>query len=112
MKKKLLTLLAISLLTPSLAFAGHPGHEHKKPEIVEQKEAKIIMAHTEGMVCDFCARGIEKLFGKRDEVSSIDVSLENQTVTIYLNDGKDISDEEVIQIIKDNGVTTTRVHRP
>lgn len=114
MKKLLLTtLLVIGLISP-MAYASHESnipHKHSKAGATKLKEAKIIIAHTEGMVCDFCIRGIEKVFGKKDEVLSVEVSLENQTVTLTLKDGKDISDEEVIKIIKYNGITTTKVHK-
>ncbi len=92
MKKILLTLLILTISSP--AFAG----------------TKLI-AHTEGMVCDFCVRGIEKMLGKKDEVESIEVSMDNQTVIVNLHDGKNLSDDEVLQIILDNGVSALRVER-
>ena len=41
-----------------------------------------------GMVCAFCAQGIEKSFGSVENVKDIFVSLENYFVAIESKDGK------------------------
>lgn len=56
-----------------------------------------------GLVCDFCARSMEKLFGKRDEVAGIAVNLDTKLVTINLKDGKTIDDATITQLITDAG---------
>ena len=60
-----------------------------------------------GMVCDFCARGIEKTFLKDPNVEKIDVDLARGKVTIaYLN--KDAVDfEKIKEQILSNGQTAT-----
>ena len=45
-------------------------------------ENQILKISVNGLVCDFCARSIEKLFRKKESVESINVDLENMLITI------------------------------
>ena len=90
--------------------AAHAGNDIKK-HVASIKSGKTIVAHVEGMVCDFCARGLEKVFGKKDAVKNIIVSLEQGTVTIQMHPNKNLSDDEIVKIIKGNGINTTSINR-
>ncbi|MFK7838962.1 MAG: heavy-metal-associated domain-containing protein [Bdellovibrionales bacterium] len=50
-----------------------------------------------GMVCDFCAQALNKVFLKEDSVDRLDVSLDDQTVTIHYKDDAEPLDEEKIK---------------
>ena len=66
-----------------------------------------------GLVCDFCARAMEKTFSKKDEVKNIDVNLDNGLITIFFNEGKTLDDKALKQGVLDAGYdlkTITRVH--
>ena len=63
MKNYLLTLVVIFGLTAAVS-------------------ADTIKATVNGMVCGFCATGIEKTFKAQPEVKTVDVDLENKLVTI------------------------------
>ena len=69
--------------------------------------SQIAIVNVNGMVCDFCARGIEKTFLKDPNVEKIDVDLARGKVTIaYLN--KDAVDfEKIKEQILSNGQTAT-----
>ena len=69
--------------------------------------SQIAIVKVNGMVCDFCARGIEKTFLKDPNVEKIDVDLARGKVTIaYLN--KDAVDfEKIKEQILSNGQTAT-----
>ena len=69
--------------------------------------SQIAIVNVNGMVCDFCARGIEKTFLKDPNVGKIDVDLARGKVTIaYLN--KDAVDfEKIKEQILSNGQTAT-----
>lgn len=56
-----------------------------------------------GMVCAFCAQGIEKKFKAEPEVESVEVSLQNKYVKIKFKDGQKLSDEKITQMLKDAG---------
>lgn len=82
---KIIILLS-SLLISTSSFAG--------------EEMKV---GVKGMVCAFCAQGIEKQFKAQKEVESIEVSLQNKFIKIKFKDGKTISNEEITEILKDAG---------
>ncbi len=74
-------------------------------------ENQILKISVNGLVCDFCARSIEKLFRKKESVESINVDLENMLITIYLKKGKNINNIIVTQLIKDSGYDVTEINR-
>ena len=74
-------------------------------------ENQILKITVNGLVCDFCARSIEKLFRKKESVESINVDLENMLITIYLKKGKNINNTIVTQLIKDSGYDVTEINR-
>ena len=74
-------------------------------------ENQILKISVNGLVCDFCARSIEKLFRKKESVESINVDLENMLITIYLKKGKNINNTTVTQLIKDSGYDVTEINR-
>lgn len=92
MKKILLAVLAISLLS----FAAHAETAH---------------VTVNGMVCAFCAQGLEKTFGRMDAVDKIDVDLDHGQVTIVAKQGKRLDDAAIQQGIKENGLDMVKIER-
>lgn len=64
-----------------------------------------------GMVCAFCAQGIEKSFGQMDEVASSKADLDNRLVTIAIKPGKQLADAQIEKAIKDNGLDPVKIER-
>ena len=93
--KNLLTITTILFLSLSgTAFAGEK-----------------VTIHVNGMVCDFCARALEKVFTDEEEVESLEISLSTKTVIVTLKDGQDLSDEALAFLITDSGYEVDRVER-
>ena len=65
--------------------------------------ASEVKVGVKGMVCAFCAQGIEKKFKAQSEVESINVSLENKFVTIKYKDGKSLPQDKISQLLKESG---------
>ena len=69
--------------------------------------AKTIKIGVEGMVCDFCAQSIQKVFLKQLGVEKVDVNLDIGKVTVKMandvfQDNEDgISDERIKQLFLD-----------
>lgn len=80
-----LILFALTITLSSISFAS------------EQKVG------VKGMVCAFCAQGIEKKFKAQSEVESVNVSLENKFVTIKYKEGKSLPQEKISQLLKESG---------
>jgi len=78
------------------------------PASAEPRTARI---GVDGMVCAFCAQGIEKKLKARSEVDRIFVSLENKVVAVGFKEGRTISDAELGRIIVDSGYKVTGIAR-
>ena len=46
--------------------------------------SEVLNISVNGLVCDFCARSIEKIFSKKESVESININLEKMLITINL----------------------------
>ena len=74
-------------------------------------ELSIIRVQVNGMVCSFCAQGIEKTFKKHDAVSDVEVDLETLMVVITLVPSMSISDDAIHQVIEDAGYSIEGIDR-
>ena len=72
-------------------------------------DAQVAVVDVNGMVCDFCARGIEKTFYDDKAVKKVDVNLETGKVLIAYSNSKNIDIEEIKKIFLSNGQTATKV---
>ena len=62
-----------------------------------------------GMVCAFCAQGIEKSFSSDENIKDVFVNLENYFVVIESRDGKNINEKYITTIIKDAGYDVQKI---
>jgi copper chaperone CopZ len=56
-----------------------------------------------GMVCSFCAQGIEKKMRALNETKDVYVGLKNRLVVVEVKDGLTLSQDSIKKIIKDAG---------
>ena len=106
---KTLTLLSTAtLLAFSIpAYADHGGHA---PVTVTQN-MQVVHVRVNGLVCDFCARALEKVFGNQDEVNDIDVDLDMKVITIRFKPNQTLYDETITKLILDSGYNVEGIHR-
>jgi copper chaperone CopZ len=116
---KTFIILLSTLLLTFTAYATNSqkegGHNHDEVTTNGLSSGKvtdnIININVNGMVCDFCAQSIEKVFMKRNEVKGINVNLEDQKVVIYLEKERDIEDSVISNIFEDAGYTVETINR-
>lgn len=102
--------------------SSHEGHLHetlvdgKELEVDPERfdkfieglaDSQIAVVSVNGMVCDFCARGIEKTFKKDKSVKRVDVDLSRGKVLVAYNNRKIIDFEEIKLKIVSNGQNAT-----
>jgi mercuric ion binding protein len=92
MKKYLLTIIVIFGLTAAVS-------------------ADTIKATVNGMVCGFCATGIEKTFRAQPEVKTVNVDLENKLVTIQTKQGQTLDDSKIKKLLGNAGYSVVAVAR-
>lgn len=64
-----------------------------------------------GLVCGFCAQGIEKTLRKNPATEDVVVSLEHQLVAVEIRAGQDIPDEELTRALTDAGYEVKGIQR-
>ena len=77
--------------------------------------AETIEMKVNGLVCAFCAQGIEKSFRRNPAVTDVVVSLEDRLVAVEVTPGKEIPDQELHNLLADSGYdvkTITRTQTP
>ncbi|MBL7664270.1 MAG: heavy-metal-associated domain-containing protein [Bacteriovoracaceae bacterium] len=93
MKIKFLSVVFMSLIMSS-AFAGN-----------------VINVGVKGMVCSFCAQGIEKKFSKLPEVEEVKVDLNTKVVTLKTKDDLNLPDSKIKELIIEAGYNVTTIER-
>jgi copper chaperone CopZ len=73
--------------------------------------AETITTTVHGMVCAFCATGIEKTFRKQPEVATVKVDLPKKVVTITTKPGTTLSDAKVKEVVTYSGYTMGKIVR-
>jgi mercuric ion binding protein len=73
--------------------------------------AKTVEMDINGLVCGFCAQGIEKTLKGLPATEGVFVSLEHHLVAVKLRDGTDIDDDTLRNALKDAGYTVVAIHR-
>lgn len=94
----------------------HGNHEMDKEKIILQSgsidpNGVLLTVAVEGMVCDFCAQAIQKVFLKKEEVAGITVDLDNQNVIIALKEDTNITDIVIEDLFINAGYNVSEINR-
>jgi copper chaperone CopZ len=95
MKNLKFSALAVAALISTSAFAGQ----------------KTIQIGLDGLVCAFCAQGVEKKMKAQAGTDKVFVSLDKKIALVALKDGKDIEDAKIKAEITDAGYVVTSIAR-
>ena len=71
--------------------------------LLQTLDAQVAVVSVKVMVCDFCARGIEKTFQKDKSVKKIDVDLSKGKVLVAFDKNAAINFEDIKKKILANG---------
>lgn len=74
-------------------------------------QAGTIEMKVNGLVCGFCAQGIEKTLRKNPATADVLVSLENRLVAVSTKEGTDIADAELTKALTDAGYEVKTIDR-
>lgn len=73
--------------------------------------AATIEMNVNGLVCAFCAQGIEKKLRSFPATADVVVSLEKKLVAVALKPGQDISDSDLTSALTNAGYSVKAIHR-
>ncbi len=114
----------------------HEGHNHAEGEVCDPAEHdrlqalvdatktetvpaniategahEVITANVKGLVCDFCAQAVTKVFKKKAAVDTVDVDLDNGRIVVGLRPGMTLDDATFRKMIRDAGYSLTDMER-
>ncbi|MBC7624350.1 MAG: hypothetical protein H7232_13280 [Aeromicrobium sp.] len=72
---------------------------------------KTIQIGLDGLVCAFCAQGVEKKMKSQAATDKVFVSMEKKVAVVALKDGQDIADATIKAEITDAGYVVTSIAR-
>ena len=70
-----------------------------------------VVADVLGVVCDFCAKAMNKTFGKRDEVAAVYVDLDTKTLNLVFKPDATMADDEIEKLVKKAGYKIAGIRR-
>jgi len=107
-----LHLIACLVLLFPLFSVATPPQAPVTPSNQQQQVTETITttAIVNGMVCDFCARGLEKTFKKYEAVQDVHVNLASQNITITTSKNNVLPHRLIKRITQQNGITTTTIN--
>src|SRR6202050_559979 len=79
--------------------------------VASSATAATIEMNVNGLVCAFCAQGIEKKLRKLPATADVVVSLEQRLVAVALKDGQDISDADLRRALTNAGYSVKSIQR-
>ncbi|MFK7814861.1 MAG: heavy-metal-associated domain-containing protein [Gammaproteobacteria bacterium] len=106
---KKLILIFMFLLITSFNVLAEEKPVFKVGEV--DPNGEVVEVEAFGLVCDFCANAIEKVFMRQDQVSGIDVSLEKHQILIALKEGQQLNDDEITKLVLDSGYNVKSINR-
>lgn len=111
--------------------ADHTGRDHKagKPAAPNTSDNAAVITKTDeilaaleaggepivvdilGVVCDFCAKAMNKTFGKREEVAATYVDLDTKAMSLVLVPGTVLDDETIDKLVEKAGYRASAIRR-
>ena len=100
--------------------ATHAGHGASDGPILTRTQdidsalaqgGEPIVADVLGVVCDFCALAMNKIFSKREEVAAIYVDLDTKALNLVLVPGASMSDQTIADLAVQAGYRIADVRR-
>ena len=102
MRKKIFIYALVSLLCLNSVVLA---------QAAEKQSAETVKVVAKGLVCEFCARALEKVFLRQEEVASVSVDLTTKDIVIQFKPEMTLDDDTVKKLIRDSGYNTDSIER-
>lgn len=93
----------VAFFCPVLAFCQN--------SVIEEDKTVVIEARINGLVCDFCAQALQKVFSREPKVQAIKVDLTTKILTLRLKPDEDMDDQTLKNLVKKAGYTVEKISR-
>ncbi len=74
-----------------------------------QSKPQTIQVSVQGMVCNFCAVGIEKSLRKVNGVDGIYINLDKRLVAVTTKPGATVTTDQIAKTVKDSGFKVVKI---
>ncbi len=105
-----LTSIKLQTLMPAAVY-GQEQEAAPQEKATPEEQSRQIQITVLGMSCPFCAYGVEQKLKKLDGVVELTVELETGLATLTMEDGSDVSNEELKKTVEDAGFDAAKVTR-
>lgn len=93
------------------AATGAPLQRTPEIEAALTAGGEPVVVDVLGVVCDFCAKAMNKTFGKRDEVAAVYVDLDSKTLNLVLKPSMTLADDAIHKLVKKAGYRAASIRR-
>lgn len=107
----MMKLIKFTLAATALTFASPAVLAETSAPVDALAQQTQITAKVNGMVCDFCARAVTKVFSQDDAVEAVNVDLDTGEIQVTLKAGADLTDETVADLVTKSGYDLVSVSR-
>lgn len=80
-------------------------------EIALANGGTAVVADVLGVVCDFCAVAMNKIFGQQEEVAAVYVDLDTKALNLVFKPGASLDDDAIAALAVQAGYRIAAVHR-
>lgn len=87
------------------------GMNNAKAEEAMAEAGEVVHVQALGLVCDFCARALEKVFMDTEKVDQVAVNLDESRIDITMKKGEHFDDEKITEMIVDSGYNVEGITR-
>ena len=93
------------------AATGAPLHMTPEIESALSAGGEPVVVEVLGVVCDFCAKAMNKTFGKREEVAAVYVDLDTKTLNLVFKPAMTLPDDVIHSLVKKAGYKAALIRR-
>ncbi len=106
--KKIALIIALMTMSPVTVYAAQENTAVAMS--AEKMTDNVVHVGINGMVCDFCAQSLKKVFLKEEAVSTVDISLEDKMITLGVKKGQTIDDATIKKLVLHAGYDVSTIH--
>lgn len=101
-------MIAAALGAAPAAFAAPKQSAAPVASVAGQETLSL---EVKGLVCDFCARSVEKVFLRKGKAQAVKVDMDAGRIDVVLKPGAALSDEQAKKLITDSGYNLVKITR-
>jgi copper chaperone CopZ len=108
MKKPVFALAALAAALVPFTLSSAPAQQ---AATTQAAASEVAIIQVNGLVCDFCVQSIKRMAGRKPEIATTDVNLDQGRVTIRFRPGRTLDDAALRGLITNAGYAVVNISR-